>query len=140
MCLLLCEATNKQLLAVATHLWYDPKMPHVKVAQAHLLCKAVVEYQSELQQLGLLLAQPGSSMNGSNDGSHGGWYGSNAGGAADELLASEQTETAPMQQQQCLPVVICGDFNSLWKKYLADGFDRGVSVAGVSSASACTFC
>jgi hypothetical protein len=112
----------------------------MQVAQAHLLCKAVAEFRAELQQQGLLLPRPGgcgTGSNGSNDGSSGGNChnsmrdrGGSTQGYGQVQAPLEQQQQQQQQQQQfladSLPVVLCGDFNSLWKKYLPDGFDRGV--------------
>lgn len=72
--------------------------------------------------------QPGSS---GVDGGGGTAPGTGQQQQQDALTQQQQQAVCSQQQQQQqqgqLPVVICGDFNSLWKKYLADAFDRGVS-------------
>jgi hypothetical protein len=52
------RSTGQPLLACCTHLWFDPKHPDIKVAQADALCAAVVDYRDSnpwgggLQELG----------------------------------------------------------------------------------------
>ncbi|CAD7696017.1 unnamed protein product [Ostreobium quekettii] len=69
-------ATGQNLLACSAHLYWNPKWPDVKVAQAHALCAAVAKFLER---------------------------------------QSQPAET---------PVVLCGDFNSLWRKYDADEYDK----------------
>lgn len=45
--LLQCRHSGRTLVAAVTHLWFDPRVPHIKVGQAHLLCQAVSQFASE---------------------------------------------------------------------------------------------
>lgn len=73
---------------------YDPRLPHVKAGQAHLLCKAVVDFRRELQQQGTM---------------------------------PPRGPLGQQQQQEEVPVLVCGDFNSLWKHDLRDPFNTWLS-------------
>jgi len=70
------------LLAVSTHLFWNPAYPDVKSMQAAVLCK----------QISALLHSRFSTLD--------------------------------------VPVIIGGDFNSLWRKYKADNFDRYIPPGG----------
>eukprot|EP00884_Botryococcus_braunii_P020456 jgi/Botrbrau1/7094/Bobra.0165s0116.1 len=79
------KSSGSLLLAVCTHLFWNPDFPDVKAVQAELLCRHIAE----------TLSREGSAA----------------------------------------PVILAGDFNSLWRKYTTDAWDT-VPVGGYISSGA----
>lgn len=117
--LLQCNITQQLLVACCTHLWYSPKTPDIKVGQADILCKCCVEFiQQQCREH--ILAHSSSRRDAGGPGS----------AAAEAESAAAAKRSAGHEPQglsellQRVAVVISGDFNSLWRKYKSDAFDR----------------
>ena len=195
--------TGNFLVAAVTHLWFDPRHPEIKVAQANALCQAVVQFIRDkpwggkggdvgkegegeggasrgpggMGSEGMLSNDPAAGTAGgaaaaASDGDGVGSVGSDAvdvaaGGSAgvatveeEGVAAARGTEAAAgagtaaaagaddvLQGVRGVPVVIAGDFNSLWRKYKEDiwdpvrgGFGPGVwKGVGLASRFAITY-
>lgn len=152
------RSNGQPLLACCTHLWFDPKHPDIKVAQADALCAAVVNYRdSNPWGVGWQRAQGGEQA---GQQAHGGGqtvqqppqnqdmaqqmeYHRHSTQQQERHHLPEhhlQVDHHPHQQQGLalphgapgvlvtpatqVPVIIAGDFNSLWRKYKSDTFDK----------------
>jgi hypothetical protein len=153
-----CRVTGSFLVAAVTHLWFDPRHPEIKVAQANALCQAVVQFieeqpweeskgsrvgreegEIEAERSGLAASQlnaacaatigdgdsinmvaaaPGVDVTADQVAAAGGSEASDAAGSASPSAAADG-----LQGLKVVPVVIAGDFNSLWRKYKEDIWD-----------------
>jgi hypothetical protein len=91
------------------------RVPHIKVGQSYLLCKCLQEFMADCRAHGeLQLPQD------------------NLGKTALQAGKEIPPTAAAAAAADGLPVIICGDFNSLWKKYRPDFFDPWVSCSAWS--------
>lgn len=140
MALLQMIESGQHIVAACTHLWYDPRHPDVKVAQADMACKAVVQFihDTSHQHSRAPAAAPAGDADESSD-SHEATNTVNHDAAAaddgdDDTAAADDAASHAGRIVDSMPVVIAGDFNSLWKKYKGDVFDH---VSPFHSSHAC---
>ncbi|KAF8060015.1 ccr4 [Scenedesmus sp. PABB004] len=138
------KQTGRPLLAVCTHLWWQPAHPHVKSGQAHVLCEVIAAFAAEHaaaaggggpQQTQQQPAQQKPEQQQPEQQEPEQQQPEQQ--QPEQQQPEEQQPEQPEQQQQHpgpLPLVICGDFNSLWRNAGAggggDGSDDGGSGDG----------
>jgi CCR4-NOT transcription complex subunit 6 len=91
---------NQLLIAASTHIFWDPKHPDIKAAQATLLCAAIREF-IETQSTATLTTQNQDQK--------------------PELVVTKKLKRL---NASSIPVIIAGDFNSLPIKRYSDAFDK----------------
>lgn len=138
----------------------NPSFPDIKLAQAAILCHTIANFIQQQQQQQWLQPPTAEHQQGSSRGSNGrqqhtaadcNQQSAHSSHSHQQLEQQQQPhQRAPVRQQQqqqldsigSMPVVVGGDFNSLWQKYSSDVWDRVsgpgcVVLEGTAGKAAC---
>ena len=119
---------NRIFVAASTHLYWDPRHPEIKAAQATLLCAAIREFLETQSTRNFKNTFNVVNHEQSQDQSQ---------KEEEEVAAAELVVTKKIKGHDAttVPILIGGDFNSLPIKRYSDAFDKvpagGELVSGV---------
>ena len=157
--LLTHRKTGKKLLAASTHLFWNPAFPDIKLAQAALLCKMVRNIHHNMS---LVKATPVSPLKSHKipalctcqgySNLHVHHARSPASSQIPPEKPAEQITVDQTSRGACCaqiadflrdhsadpdtPVILGGDFNSLWGKWESDPFDQVCALPGSAAPPA----
>lgn len=125
--------SGRSMLAVSTHLFWDPAYPDIKAAQAHILCHEARSWRTS--SLSVTMNFASHRVVNASDALHccGVCAGSGASLCIGLLRCDAPLKVSNVVQMRAFadvqwlsrPVVLLGgDFNSLWRKYTSDAFDE----------------
>ncbi|KAG7668710.1 hypothetical protein Ndes2526B_g03664 [Nannochloris sp. 'desiccata'] len=115
---------NQLLIAASTHLYWDPRHPDIKAAQATLLCAAIREFLETQSTRSFIHTSNVVNQEQNQD-------------QPQKAAAAELVVTKKLKRHDAttVPILIGGDFNSLPVKRYSDAFDKvpagGELVSGV---------